>query len=273
MIMNDMSVKSIARLIELVVQLRDPQSGCPWDQQQDFASIAPYTIEEAYEVADAITTGKPMHIKEELGDLLFQVVFHAQLAAEQGWFNFNDVAQAISEKMRRRHPHVFAGQSADSVEAVALNWEKIKQQERQEQLAGINNPDLSALASVPIGMSPLMRAAKLGRKASKLGFDWPNINGAWAKLDEELGELRAAIGRGEETGVRAELGDVLFSVVNIARHLGVEPDRALRETNNRFTARFRYVEGELAMQGLKMAETNEAELDRLWQAAKLALAD
>ena len=253
---------SLAELIGIMARLRDRERGCPWDLEQTFMTIAPYTIEEAYEVADAIERNDLADLKDELGDLLFQVVFHARMAEERGSFAFADVARAISDKMLRRHPHVFGGQTvASSAEQTAL-WEKIKSEER----AGA--PQGGLLADVPVGLPALMRAMKLGKRAASVGFDWPEMMGVRAKVDEELAELDAAAAAGDESGVAAEMGDLLFTIANWCRHLKLDPETCLRAANQKFTTRFRAVEHAIAQDGRDWRSYDAAELDALWARAK-----
>src|SRR4051812_10585000 len=230
---------AIDRLLQIMARLRDPQRGCPWDLEQTFATIAPYTIEEAYEVADAIEREDSAALRDELGDLLFQVVFHSRMAQEQGAFVFDDVVAAICDKLERRHPHVFGSAQIDNAAAQTVAWEEQKRLEREA--AG-----KSILADVPLALPALTRANKLGKRAAQVGFEWPNVAGALDKLDEELGELRKELG--EQAGpaeITDELGDVLFCVVNVCRYLGVDPEVALRGANSKFERRFGYVEQRL----------------------------
>jgi tetrapyrrole methylase family protein/MazG family protein/ATP diphosphatase len=254
---------SVERLLTIMARLRAPQTGCPWDREQSFATVAPYTIEEAYEVADAIERGSLEDLKGELGDLLFQVVFHAQLAREQGAFAFEDVVTAISEKLERRHPHVFADAKIATAEEQNVAWEEHKRKERAARGAPI-----SVLDDVPIGLPALTRAAKLGKRASSVGFDWPNIEGVVDKIEEEIGELRAARKSQSQAEIQAELGDLLFSIVNLGRHLHVDLETALRHTNAKFERRFRYVETELRKQGKSPQTSTLNEMEALWTAAK-----
>ena len=257
--------RPIDRLLAIMARLRDPRDGCAWDLEQTFATIAPYTVEEAYEVADAIERGDLDDLKEELGDLLFQVVFHAQMAAEQGAFQFDDVANAISEKMIRRHPHVFGEaetrSSAQQVEA----WEVVKAAERARK-----GRTQSLLDDVPPSLPALTRAVKLTKRAARVGFDWPHIDFVLEKLEEEIAELRVEIAAGEADLARQELGDVLFVMANLARWLEVEPEDALRSANAKFVRRFRYIETALAERGKTPEESDLAEMDALWDAAKVA---
>ncbi|MCB1473195.1 MAG: nucleoside triphosphate pyrophosphohydrolase [Rhodobiaceae bacterium] len=255
-------VRHIDKLLAVMARLRDPETGCPWDVQQDFASIAPYTIEEAYEVADAIERGDMSDLKDELGDLLLQVVFHARMAEESGFFDFDDVAEAIHDKMVRRHPHVFGETKAARAADVRTSWEDIKAAERFEKA----NRVLSALDDVPVAFPALMRAQKLQKRAARCGFDWPDVAGARRKLDEELGEIDdAIIGNGD---IAEEVGDALFALVNVARKLGVDVEDALRATNAKFVSRFRAIEHGLAARGTSLDEASLEEMDALWNAAK-----
>jgi tetrapyrrole methylase family protein/MazG family protein/ATP diphosphatase len=257
----------LRRLLDIMAALRDPASGCPWDKEQTFATIAPYTVEEAYEVADAIANGTMDDLADELGDLLFQVVFHAQMAKEAGAFDFKDVADAITAKMIRRHPHVFgddakARTAADQLEA----WEAIKALER----AGRETPEPSVLDGIPVGLPALTRALKLSRRAARVGFVWPSINEVLAKLREEIAEFEAEVAAGDMEKARRELGDMLFVCANIARELDVDPEACLRETNDKFVRRFGYVERTLKAAGSSPEKSDLAEMDRLWDEAKAA---
>lgn len=254
---------SIFRLVEIMAALRNPQGGCPWDLEQDFRSIAPYTLEEAYEVADAIERGDLGDLREELGDLLLQVVFHAQMAREQGAFDFEDVARAICDKLVRRHPHVFGGEPVESAAAQTEVWERLKAEEKATKGA------VGVLDDVPLSLPALTRAAKLGRRASRAGFDWPDATGPRRKLDEELAELDEALaGAGDPAAVEAEFGDLLFALVNYARHLGVDPEAALRRSNQKFVRRFRHVEQRLVATGQSGPEAGLEQLDAWWEEAK-----
>jgi MazG family protein len=253
---------AIERLLAIMARLRDPARGCPWDLQQDFRSIAPHTLEEAYEVADAIEQGDLPKLRDELGDLLFQVAFHAQLASERGAFGFDDVVDAICDKLTRRHPHVFGDAVVDGAAGQAEAWERMKREERAAR------GDAGALADVPMALPALSRARKLGARASQAGFDWPNATGPRAKIDEELAELDA-VRDGPDAALReAELGDLLFSVVNLARHLDLDPEAALRRANDRFARRYRHVERELGRRGELPGTATPELLDRLWASAK-----
>lgn len=249
--------------------LRTPKTGCPWDLEQNFATIAPYTIEEAYEVADAITRGDLADLRDELGDLLLQVVFHARMAQEQGAFAFADVVEAISEKMLRRHPHVFGGADAKRPEAVRNLWEDIKAEEKAMRAAqrGSRGPD-SALAGVPIALPALVRAQKLQSKAGQVGFDWNDPQAVLAKIREETEEIAAALAGGDADAAGEEVGDLLFAAVNLARHLDHDSEGVLRAANEKFERRFRAIEAALAKQGRKPAQATLQEMDALWEAAK-----
>ncbi|MGD8380284.1 MAG: nucleoside triphosphate pyrophosphohydrolase [Gammaproteobacteria bacterium] len=255
----------VEKLLEIMSVLRDPAHGCPWDLEQTFASIAPFTLEEAYEVIDAIQREDAAALREELGDLLFQVVFHSRLAEEKGQFDFAGVVEGISDKLVRRHPHVFGDADINSSDGQTRAWEALKAAERADK-AG---PDASALQDVPLALPALSRAAKLGRRASRTGFDWPEVSGPMEKIDEEWAELRAEIdGKGSRERLEDELGDLLFAVVNLARHLKLDPEAALRRTNAKFERRFRAVEAGLAAKGLAREGQPLEVLDRLWNEAK-----
>ena len=254
---------SLARLLEIMARLRDRERGCPWDLEQTFATIAPYTIEEAYEVADAIERDDLEELKDELGDLLFQVVFHARMAEEAGAFAFEDVARAICDKMLRRHPHVFGDQKVAGSAEQTKRWEEIKREER-----GTADPSAGVLDDVPVGLPALTRAVKLGKRAATVGFDWPDVAGVRAKVDEELGELDAAAASGDRDEIAAEMGDLLFSVANWCRHLTLDPETCLRSANERFTRRFRGVESDVAASGRPWSSHDAAALDELWRRAK-----
>ncbi len=254
---------TIDRLLQIMKRLRDPQAGCPWDLEQSFATIAPYTIEEAYEVADAIARSDLAELREELGDLLFQVVFHAQMAQEAGQFGFEEVVASICDKMERRHPHVFGDERIESAAQQTRAWEEQKARERAAAERG------GALDDVPLALPALMRAAKLGKRAARVGFDWPDASGARAKIDEELAELDSEIAPDGTAERRAqEVGDVLFSVVNLARHLDVDPEAALRASSERFAARFRAMERRATQQGTALGDLDATALDALWREVK-----
>ena len=261
--------KDISRLIEIMAALRDPDTGCPWDQKQTFATIAPYTIEEAYEVADAIQRGDLAHLKDELGDLLLQVVYHSRMAEEQGEFAFGDVVEAVTTKMIRRHPHVFGTDEERAAGAAPGFWDKAKAAEK----ATNGEKEARVLDDVPAALPALTRAIKLQNKAAKVGFDWPSLAPVFAKLEEEIGELRAEIDKagGKPKGdpaIEEEFGDLLFVVANVARHLKIDPEAALRAANEKFTRRFRFIEDELAKRGTSPKQSTLAEMDALWDQAK-----
>ena len=263
--------RDIARLIEIMAALRTPGSGCPWDLEQNFEAIAPYTIEEAYEVADAISRGDLDDVKDELGDLLLQVIFHARMAEEQGSFAFGDVVQAITEKLIRRHPHVFGEKGGMSTGEVNVQWEAIKAEEKAARAKAGKAPTpgrSGALAGVSPGLPALARALKLQQKASKVGFDWNDPKAVIDKIREETDEIEAELGHGEAERLNDEIGDLLFVVVNLARHLDVDPESALRKTNLKFERRFAAVEDELAAVGKTPQDATLAEMDALWDAAK-----
>jgi nucleoside triphosphate diphosphatase len=267
--------RDIARLIDIMAALRTPGTGCPWDLEQSFASIAPYTIEEAYEVADAIVRGDLDDLRDELGDLLLQVVFHARMAQEQGAFDFGDVVQALTEKLVRRHPHVFGDARGLTPKAVEGLWERIKAQEReqkQERAQKSSGParqgTAGALAGVPVGLPALTRALKLQAKAGKVGFDWNDPLAVLAKIREEADEIEAELAAGSRAAAGAELGDLLFAVVNLARHLDVDPEATLRATNRKFEQRFAAIERALADRGKTPQASTLEEMEALWNAAK-----
>jgi ATP diphosphatase len=257
----------LARLLSVMAWLRDRQHGCPWDIDQTFRTIAPYTIEEAYEVADAIERGDMPALKEELGDLLLQVVYHAQMASEARAFAFDDVAQAIADKMVDRHPHVFGDLEIADADAQTVSWEARKAAERAKK----NDAEpTGALDGVARALPALLRAEKIQKRAARVGFDWKTIGPVIDKIDEELGELRQELeaAKTDQARVTDELGDVLFAVANLARHCKVDPEAALRSTNDKFERRFRYVERRLAEQGRKPADAPLEEMEALWQEAK-----
>jgi ATP diphosphatase len=259
--------KDISRLIEIMAALRDPASGCPWDIKQTFATIAPYTIEEAYEVADAIARGDLEHLKDELGDLLLQVVYHARMAEERQAFAFADVVEAITSKMIRRHPHVFGTEAERAAGAEPGFWDRAKGAEKTA------DAEAGLLGDVPVGLPALTRAIKLQNKAAKVGFDWPSLAPVLAKLEEELAELEEAIasapkGAAASPAIEEEFGDLLFVVANVARHLKIDPESALRAANEKFIRRFRFIEARLGEQGRSPAQSDLAEMDALWDAAK-----
>jgi nucleoside triphosphate diphosphatase len=261
--------RDIAALLDIMAALRTPGTGCPWDLAQSFATIAPYTIEEAYEVADAIARGDLDDLREELGDLLLQVVFHARMAQEQGAFDFGGVVQAITEKLLRRHPHVFGDAHGLEVEAVNALWERIKAQEKAERSANGKDADhAGALAGVPVGLPALTRALKLQAKAGKVGFDWNDPRAVLAKIREEADEIEAALDAGHSADIVGEVGDLLFAAVNLARHVDADPEAVLRATNRKFERRFAAIERALAGRGKTSKDATLAEMDALWDAAK-----
>ena len=257
----------MARLLAVMAWLRDRQYGCPWDVDQTFKTIAPYTIEEAYEVADAIERDDMPALKEELGDLLLQVVYHAQIAQEAQAFGFADVAAAIADKMVDRHPHVFADARIDTAEAQTVSWEARKAAERAAKQTA---EPTGALDGVARALPALLRAEKIQKRAARVGFDWTETAPVIDKIEEELGELRAEIEAGtvDQARLAGELGDVLFAVANLARHCKVDPEAALRATNDKFERRFGYIERRLADQGRKPADASLEEMEALWQEAK-----
>jgi MazG family protein len=255
-------MSQLTRLLQIMARLRNPDGGCPWDLQQSFRTIAPYTIEEAYEVADAIERGDLNALREELGDLLFQVVFHSQMATEQGAFDFEEVAKVIGDKLERRHPHVFGDARIGSAGEQTVAWEEHKRQERARKGGGV-------LADIPLALPALTRADKLGKRAAQVGFEWPSVDGAVDKLEEELGELRQELRDGApREEIAKELGDVLFCVVNVCRYLNIDPEATLRDTNAKFERRFGYVERRLKEQGRTPQDATLEEMDALWDEGK-----
>jgi len=255
-------MKNIDKLLEVMKQLRNPRTGCPWDVEQDFSTIAPYTIEEAYEVADAIARNDMEHLRDELGDLLFQVVFHARMAEEAGEFDFEAVAGVIAKKMIRRHPHVFGDDQQRSEGKIEGSWEHIKALERSD------GDDDSALAGVARALPALKRAQKLGKRASRVGFDWPDREGVHHKIHEELDELEEAVGSRDPESIEEEFGDLLFAVVNLARHLDIDPEKALTGDNSKFERRFRHMEHEIVKKGQDIKDLPLDILERHWLVAK-----
>jgi ATP diphosphatase len=283
---DDANRKTLADLLAVMAALRTPGTGCPWDLAQTFATIAPYTIEEAYEVADAITRNDLADLKDELGDLLLQVVYHARMAEEQGAFAFADVADAITRKMIRRHPHVFGSAEERAAGAQPGFWARIKADEtagksRAEEPRGGHDPRSSSLGGVPVALPALTRAVKLQDKAARVGFDWPSLTPVFDKMREEFDELAEIALHADPRGpdplpaspvarqrLEEELGDVLFVVANVARHLGIDPEAALRAANGKFVRRFRYIEEALAARGTTAEDSSLAEMDALWDEAK-----
>lgn len=277
--------RNVTRLIEIMAALRDRQAGCPWDIEQDFSTIAPYTVEEAYEVADAIERDDPIDLREELGDLLLQVVYHSQLAAEAGLFDFGDVVETITTKMVRRHPHVFGDVEARSARSAKNQWERIKAQEKAERQAlretsqsiGLQgrateqtNGDKGLLDGVPAAFPALTLALKIQRSAAKVGFDWDDPAPIYGKIDEEIAEFREAVVSEDASECEAELGDLLFSVVNLARFYGVDPEKALRRCVRKFRDRFGFIEAELRRSGRSIETASLEEMESLWIASKRA---
>ena len=265
--------RDISCLLRIMAALRTPETGCPWDLKQDFATIAPFTIEEAHEVADAIARGDMVDLEEELGDLLLQVVFHARMAEERGLFDFGDVVRGITAKMIRRHPHVFARDAQGDAESVRAEWERIKAEERAEKARrkgeDRSKGDGGLLADVPATLPALACAVKLQKKAGTVGFDWNDVNAVMNKLHEEVGEVEDELaGERDHDRLEDEIGDVLFVIANLARHLAIDPERALRGTNEKFRRRFRHIEAELDRRGRRLEEAELDEMEALWQAAK-----
>jgi ATP diphosphatase len=267
--------RDISGLLDIMAQLRTPGSGCPWDLEQDFSTIAPYTIEEAYEVADAIARGDLDDLRDELGDLLLQIVFHARMAEEQNAFSFGDVVEAITRKMIRRHPHVFADADGKLAPAdVKGAWDRIKAEEKAERAARRGDAlHASLLSSVKAGQPALSRAMQLQRKASSVGFDWNDPRAVLHKIREEADEIEAALDRNDADELANETGDLLFALVNLARHVGADPEMALRGTNAKFERRFAYIERKLAEQWRSLDQSSLEEMDALWNEAKEKEAD
>jgi MazG family protein len=259
------------RLVEIMKTLRGP-NGCPWDKQQDFNSLKPMLVEEVYEVLEAIETNDFEGLSEELGDLLLHVVFHAQLGKEAGKFDIDTVVQQISDKLVRRHPHVFGDESASTPEEVIKNWEAIKAQEKTEKLKNRTPEQRSLLEGIPSKLPAIHEAHQISSRAARAGFDWPDIEGVFEKLQEEVSELKEVISAGGEDGQRDrledEIGDMLFVIVNIARYLKIDSESALKRANRKFKGRFRYMERELAKQGKSLDQTSLDEMEALWQKAK-----
>ncbi len=267
--------KDIARLIEIMAALRAPVTGCPWDIEQNFETIAPYTVEEAYEVADAIARGDLDDLRQELGDLLLQVVYHAQMANEAGEFSFGDVVEAITTKMIRRHPHVFGDDKARSAGMAKGMWEKIKAEEKAEKrkarlARGLDAEDHGSgfLDGIPVAFPALTRALKLQEKAARVGFDWGAAGPILDKIEEEIGELREAMDKADEASIKDEFGDVLFALVNFGRHLKIDSEAALSGTNEKFRSRFHHVENALNASGRNLQDASLDEMEELWQQAK-----
>jgi ATP diphosphatase len=268
--------KDISRLLEIMTALRTPVTGCPWDLEQTFETIKPYTIEEAYEVADAIERGDLDDLRDELGDLLLQVVFHAEMAEEQGEFGFGDVVEAITSKMIRRHPHVFAVSEADDPAKVKKQWNEIKAEEKRERAERRSKRGISEdfkaghLAAVHRAQPALMEALKLQEQAAKVGFDWSEPEPILDKIEEEIAEFRAALASGDKVKIADELGDLIFAAVNIGRHVGADPEMALRGTNTKFRRRFSHIESSLNDAGESLEDATLEQMEALWQDAKRA---
>ncbi|WKE66442.1 nucleoside triphosphate pyrophosphohydrolase [Gallaecimonas kandeliae] len=256
-------MKELERLVGIMSRLRDPQNGCPWDLAQNFQTIVPHTLEEAYEVADAIEGGDREAIKNEVGDLLFQVVFYAQLGKEEGAFDLNDIARAISDKLVHRHPHVFGESEESDPERLKANWEAIKAAERAHKDA-----DVSVLADLPLALPALIRAIKLQKRAARVGFDWDELTPVFDKIHEEIDEVKAEVAGGDAARLEDEMGDLLFAVSNLARHLDVDPEAALRRANHKFERRFRAIEKRVSDAGEVLAEQGLDKLEAHWQAVK-----
>jgi MazG family protein len=256
-------MSQLERLLAIMARLRDPQHGCPWDREQTWASIAPHTLEEAYELADAIQRGDAGSVRDELGDVLFQVVFQARIAEEGGLFDFEDVAAALADKLERRHPHVFGAARIDSAAEQTQAWEQHKRAEREARGQGTG-----ALDGVTLGLPALMRSHKLGARAARVGFDWSDAAGVFEKVREEIDELQLEMQAADQQRSHEELGDVLFSLAQAARHLGIDPEAALRDANGRFERRFRRIEALLSAQGQSPADVGMEQLEALWQRAK-----
>jgi len=257
-------MQQLLKLLDIMARLRHPETGCEWDRRQTFATIAPYTIEEAYEVADAIHRGDTEGLKDELGDLLLQVVFHARMAEEAGDFDFEDVAAAIGDKLERRHPHIFGDGAPADEASVRRNWEAIKAAEREER----HGASASLLDGIPRALPALKQAQKLAGRAAGAGFDWPDAAGVRRKIDEELAELDRELEAGDRPGIEDEIGDLFFSLVNLARHTGVDAEAAAAAANRKFERRFRALEAAATAQGASVAALDAAELEDLWQAVK-----
>ncbi len=262
--------RDIGRLVEIMAALRTPGTGCPWDLQQNFSTIAPYTLEEAYEVADAIAREDLADLREELGDLLLQVIFHAHMAQEQGAFDFGDVVQSITEKLIRRHPHVFGDEHGHTAQAVEGLWERIKAEEKEKKAARNGGANKGALAGVPVALPALTRALKLQQKAGKVGFDWNDPRAVLRKIREEADEIEVALNACDEptSEAAAEVGDLLFAAVNLARHLHADPEALLCQTNRKFERRFASIERALAAKGIAPQQATLTEMDALWEEAK-----
>ncbi len=261
------TARQMDRLLDIMAALRDPTTGCPWDIEQDFETIVPYTIEEAYEVADAIARQDMEGLRDELGDLLFQSVFHAQMATEAGAFTFRDVVKAISDKMERRHPHVFGDLAVEDAEQQSRAWEDQKAAERQRKSRNIGTK-ASILDDVPVALPALKRAQKLGKRMQRVGFDWPDAQSITEKIIEELDELRAELATGDMVRLKEELGDLLFTVAQIGRQLGIDPEDALQQGNRKVERRFRALESQVRLDGQDIEKISISEMEAYWQQAK-----
>jgi ATP diphosphatase len=257
----------VEKLMAVMRTLRTPKTGCPWDLEQDFKSIAPHTLEETYEVIEAIEAGDAAAMKDELGDLLFQIAFHAQMASEQNLFDFNQVAEAVADKMIERHPHVFGDREANTAEAVLTNWETDKAKKREAAARPENKP-LSALDGISTALPSVLRALKLQKRAARTGFDWTDAKDILAKIREEIGELEAEMKSASKDATEDELGDLFFALVNLARRLEIDPEGALRRTNRKFERRFREIEKRLAAQGRTLDSASLDEMEAIWTAIK-----
>jgi len=261
-------MNNMHRLLDIMAALRDPQSGCPWDLKQSFETIVPHTLEEAYEVADSIERGQMGELKDELGDLLFQVVFYAQLAQEQGLFEFADIVDAINDKLVRRHPHVFGDANFDNDSALHEAWEQSKQEERER---GAANGDISVLHGVARALPALKRAQKLQKRAARVGFDWPSVQPVLDKIQEEIDELQQVVDNADPQAQFEEMGDLIFSCVNLSRHLQVDAEESLRACNKKFEQRFKYIEDQLRRSYRDIGDCDIDTLEQLWQQAKEVL--
>ena len=261
-------MSAVNELLAVMKSLRDPENGCPWDRAQNMRSIAPYTIEEAYEVVEAIETGRPEDVIDELGDLLFHIIFYSEMASETGDFNFESVCSHAREKLVRRHPHVFGNESGKDMQAVAQDWEKIKAREKLAKSAE-QGPAGGLLVDISMAMPAMKRSEKLQKRAASVGFDWPGPQPVFEKLVEEVNELSHAISAGESKDrLEDELGDIMFSCINLARHLQIDPETALRRNNRKFERRFAHIESELKKRGKTLDDADQPEMETLWMEAK-----
>ena len=258
-------MSAIQELVNIMKALRDPDSGCPWDRQQTMSSIVPHSLEEVYELVDAIERSSQEDIKDELGDLLFHIVFYSQMASEAGSFDFEDVVSSVCEKLKRRHPHVFAGQRIDTTEELRNNWEQIKQEERRTK----NRQGDGYLDNIAVALPAMLRSVKLQEHAALVGFDWNDPAPVMAKIEEEVDEVKQAMAEPQHRSrLQDELGDLLFATINLARHMGISPEMALRGTNNRFVQRFRYIQKALEAEGQDLATASADKMEELWEQAK-----